>query len=82
MYGDPTTEYVALDEDAAGAAVDRYLREVDAFQAFPGLRASVSVVDNVLVVRLQTPFRVPFPIPGARTTSTIDVTGSATMPIY
>lgn len=82
VYGDPDAGYVALGEDAARAAVDRYLHEVDAYATFPDLQASVGVVDNVLVVRLQMPFRVPFPIPGARTTSIIEATGFATMPIY
>jgi hypothetical protein len=82
VYGDPDAAYVALNEAAARFAVDRYLRDVEAFETFPELRADVAVVDDVLMVRLQTAFRVPFPVPGARTTTTIEATGSATMPIY
>jgi hypothetical protein len=82
VYGDPHASYVALDEAAARAAVDRYLRDVDAYHDFPGLRADVDVVDDTLSVRLQTPYRLPFPVPGATEETTIEATGSATLPIY
>lgn len=82
IYGDPDAAFVTLDEVAARAAVDRYLRDVDAYRNFPGLTARVEVVDNVLSVRLQSVYQVPFPIPGARSDATIEATGSATMPIY
>ena len=62
--------------------VDRYLRDVDAYRKVPGLEAFVTVVDDVLHVRLRQQFELPFPIPGAKSSTTIEATGSATMPIY
>jgi len=82
VYGDPDASVVTLDEPAARVAVDLYLREVDAYRDFPGLRAQVSVIDNVLQVRLQHQYELPFPLPGAKSSTTIEATGSATMPIY
>lgn len=82
VYGDPRASHVALDESAARSAVDAYLQEVDAYGRFPGLRAHVEVADDVLEVRLQHDYQLPFPVPGAKSQTTIEATGSATMPIY
>lgn len=82
VYGNPDAANVTLDEPAARAAVERYLQEVGAYDEFPGLRAQVAVTDDVLSVRLRFGYRLPFPVPGLRTQTTIEATGSATMPIY
>ena len=82
VYGDPDASVVTLGEQAARVAVDQYLHEVDAYGKFPGLNAEVRVVDNVLQVRLQLHYELPFAIPGAKSSTFIEATGSATMPMY
>lgn len=82
VYGGVDDEYVALAEPAARAAVESYLAEVGAYRDYPGLVVDVQVVDVTLIVQLQMPYRLPFPIPGADRSTTIEATGSATLPIF
>ena len=82
VHDDPDADLVALDEPAARVAVTTYLRQVGAQSHFSGLTATVDVVDDVLIVRLRTHDRLPFPVPGAPSYADIEAIGSATMPIY
>jgi hypothetical protein len=74
-------DFVAIDEPAAEAAVDRYLREVGAYDAYPGLDASVDVERHVVSVALAMPYRLPVPVPGVERITTIHARASAELPI-
>lgn len=69
---------LALTEVQARRAVEDYLRSVDAYASYPGLRATVSVTggDSVLV-RLSAPLELPLTFPGSPRESTVSATGSA-----
>lgn len=82
VYADPDADFVGFDEAAARSAVGEYLRQVGATDDFPGLRADVHVEADEVVVTLQVPFELPFPIPGGPGGTTITTTASARMPIY
>ena len=74
-------DFVAIDESAAEAAVARYLREVGAYAAYPGLATEVDVDGHVVSVALVMPYRLPVPVPGVNRTTTIHAQASAELPI-
>jgi hypothetical protein len=74
-------DFVAIDEPAAEAAVDQYLREVGAYASYPGLVADVDVDGHVVSVALVMPYRLPVPVPGVERVTTIHATASAELPI-
>jgi hypothetical protein len=78
--GDPS--YVPIDDAAARAAVEGYLREAAAFARYPGLRASVEVDGHIVTVELLMPYRLPVTMPGTRDAITIRVASSAELPVY
>ena len=82
IYVDQDARFVTLDETAAGAAVDRYLRTVGAYGAFPGLSVDVQVVGHDVEVALVMPYRLPVRMPGVDATTTIHAHAVAVLPIY
>lgn len=82
VYGSGDQGYVAIDQAAAEAAVDRYLSDTGSYAAYPGLHAEVAVVGDTVRVTLTMPFELPVSMPGVRDTTTIHATGSAALPIY
>jgi hypothetical protein len=82
VYGHRSDRYVAIDPTAAAAAVDRYLRATGAYRHFPGLSFQVAVDGHTLRVSLAAPYRLPVPVPGAVSTTTVHGDGAAVMPIY
>jgi hypothetical protein len=59
IYADEDAGFVPIDEPAAEAAVDRYLREVGAYTAYPGLALGVHVVGHQVEVSLVCPASTP-----------------------
>jgi hypothetical protein len=82
VYGDPNAEYVAIEPEAAAAAVQDYLTRTGSYAAYPGLRAQVSVEGYTVHVALTVPFELPVPVPGADRTISVHGSGSSVMPIY
>ena len=74
-------DFVGIDETAARAAVDRYLIEVGAYAAYPGLVVAVDVLGHQVEVALVMPYRLPVRLPGVDATTTIHATASAELPI-
>ena len=82
VYGDADPDYVAIDEQAAAAAVQQYLRDTGAYTRFPSLRAEVGVSGYTVHVELSMPFELPVAVPGVDATIVVHGTGSSVMPIY
>ncbi|MFY9914890.1 MAG: pilus assembly protein TadG-related protein [Nocardioidaceae bacterium] len=82
IYGAQDADYVTFDEAAATVAVDRYLRTVGAYRAYPGLSVDVSVVGHDVEVALVMPYRLPVRMPGLDATTTIHASAAAALPIY
>ncbi len=82
IYRPRDTEFVTLDESAAAVAVDRYLRAVGAYGAYPGLAVEVHVVGHAVVVALVMPYRLPVRMPGVDANTTIHARAAAALPIY
>ncbi len=74
-------DFVAIDEAAARLAVDRYLHEVGAYAAYPGLVVAVDVVGHQVQVRMAMPYRLPVRMPGVDATTTIHAQATAALPI-
>lgn len=66
-----------LSVDVARAAVRDYLRDSGAYDAHPGLRATVAVRDDRVVVDLVAPLDLPLTLPGGPEQPTVGATGSA-----
>jgi uncharacterized membrane protein len=66
-----------LSSDVAGAAVRDYLRSAGAYDAHPGLRVSVAVSGDRLVVEIVAPVDLPLDLPGGPERPTVGATGSA-----
>ncbi len=82
VHGSPDAAYVAIDQGAATAAVEAYLRQTGAHSSYPGLKSHVLVDANTVIVSLSMPFELPVSLPGVRGATTIHASGSAVMPIY
>lgn len=82
IYADQDPGFVTIDQADATAAVDSYLREVGAYNEFPGLALDVRVVDHRVEVALVMPYRLPVRMPGVAATTTIHALGAAELPIY
>jgi hypothetical protein len=80
IYSD-SDDFVAIDEDAARAAVDAYLTEVGAYADYPGLAIDVDVVGHQVEVALVMPYHLPVRMPGVEATTTIHASASAELPI-
>lgn len=70
-------ETLALTAAQARAAVVEHLREVGAYQRFPGLSVAVRVAGDRVEVELRAPLELPLSIPGSPERATIGATGSA-----
>ncbi len=66
-----------LSADVARAAVHDYLRSAGAYGAHPGLRVSVAVRGDRLVVEIAAPVDLPLDLPGGPERPTVAATGSA-----
>jgi hypothetical protein len=66
-----------LSADVARAAVHDYLRAAGAYDAHPGLRISVAVEGERLVVEIDAPIDLPLDLPGGPERPTVGATGSA-----
>lgn len=66
-----------LSVGAARAAVGSYLRSSGAYGDHAGLRASVRVSGDTIVVTLTSSVDLPFTLPGAPGSATVSSTGSA-----
>lgn len=66
-----------LSADVARAAVRDYLRSAGAYDAHPGLRVSVAVSGDRLVVEIVAPVDLPLDLPGGPERPTVSATGSA-----
>lgn len=75
-------DYVHFDQATAHAAVDHYLHDVGAYNAYPGLRYGVDVTADTITVRLAVPYPLPVHVPGTPHTITVDAQSSSQMPIY
>ena len=82
VYGGQDDEYVSIDQAAAAAAVDGYLRDIGAYGDYPGLTVEVAVEGHTVTVQLALPYDLPVSLPGARDTTVIHARGSSVMPIY
>lgn len=81
-YGSAVDGFVVLDQDAAAAAVDSYLRTTGAYAAYPGLDVQVAVYGQTVEVSLSMPYELPVSVPGVRDIAVIHGSGAAQMPIY
>ncbi|GAB2975829.1 Tad domain-containing protein [Nocardioides montaniterrae] len=66
-----------LSQHEADAAVRAYLRDVGAARDHPGLRATVAIRGNRVVVVLTARVRLPLHVPGAPILTTVRSVGSA-----
>lgn len=66
-----------LSADVARAAVRDYLRAGGAYDAHPGLRVTVAVRDDRVVVDVVAPVDLPLTLPGGPEAPTVGATGSA-----
>ncbi|KAA1424301.1 pilus assembly protein TadG-related protein [Nocardioides antri] len=66
-----------LSADVARAAVGDYLRSAGAYDAHPGLRYSVAVRGDRVVVEIAAPVDLPLTLPGGPQRPTVRATGSA-----
>lgn len=82
IYGDADERFVTVEQPAAEAAVDIYLRDTGAYARYPGLQVAVQVKGHTVSVFLAMPFQLPVPVPGVAATTTIHANGSSVMPIY
>ena len=64
VHGSPDAAYVAIDQGAATAAVEAYLRLTGAHSSYPGLKSHVLVDANTVIVSLSMPFELPVSLPG------------------
>jgi putative Flp pilus-assembly TadE/G-like protein len=74
--------FVPIDQAAASAAVRRYLTTIGAYGDYPGLQSRVQVFGHRVIVFLSMPYRLPFPVPGVKPTTTVHATSAAELPIY
>lgn len=75
--GGLATGNLAISRAEAEAAVRTYLREAGAAAAHPGIRATVRVDGERLVVELVAPVDLPLHLPGAAERSLVRAVGSA-----
>lgn len=68
-------ERAEIDPVAARRYVDDYVASSGVRRRFPGLSYTVRTTDNTVVVRLRTPLKLPFRVPGTKTA--VPVTGTA-----
>ena len=66
-----------LSADVARAAVRDYLRQSGAHDAHPGLRVSVAIRDERVVVEIAAPVDLPLALPGGPQSPLVRSTGSA-----
>ena len=66
-----------LTADVARTAVRDYLRSAGAYDAHPGLRVSVAVRDDRVVIDIVAPVDLPLSLPGGPERPTVAATGSA-----
>lgn len=66
-----------LSAQPARTAVRDYLRATGAYDAHPGLRVSVAVRDDRVVVEVVAPVALPLPLPGGPERPTVSATGAA-----
>ncbi len=82
VYGSDDDGFVAIDANAASAAVTSYLRATGAYDDYPGLDVHVTVVGHTVEVYLTMPYDLPITVPGVVGAATIHGSGAAEMPIY
>jgi hypothetical protein len=82
VYTGEDIEFVTIDEASAAAAVDEYLRNVGAYDDYPGLRVDVAVVGHTVEVTMTMPDDLPVTMPGVDATTTIHSRAAAQLPIY
>lgn len=75
--GGLATGDLAISPAEAEAAVRDYLRDTGAVTEHPGIRASVHVDGERLVVELTAPVDLPLRLPGAPAATTVRAVGSA-----
>lgn len=71
------TGHLDLSADVARDAVHDYLRDSGAYAAHPGLRVSVAVHDDRVLVELVAVVDLPLQLPGGPERPTVGATGSA-----
>jgi hypothetical protein len=75
--GGLATGALEISRAEAERAVRSYLREVGAYADHPGLRASVRIRGDEVVVEIAAPVDLPLTVPGAPASPTIRSVGSA-----
>jgi hypothetical protein len=71
-----------LTRPLAAAAVEDYLREVQAHARFPGLRViGIEVTRHHVTVRVEAPLRLPLQVPGTERTAHIGSTGASELTV-
>lgn len=66
-----------LTADVARSAVRDYLRRTGAYAAHPGLRVSVAIRDDSVVVEITAPVDLPLSLPAGPEDPSVSATGSA-----
>lgn len=66
-----------MTEAAARAAVAEYLAAADARGSYPGLQATVLVVDDRISVDIRAPLDLPLHFPGSTRRTTVHARGAA-----
>jgi hypothetical protein len=66
-----------VDPAAAAQRVQAYLASSGAFGSYPGLRHTVQVEGDRVVVRIVAPLELPFGVPGTASTADIGATAAA-----
>ena len=75
VYAHGLGKLARIDPGAAQRYVEDYLARSGARHKYPGLRVSVTTRDNVVIVRVEAPLRLPLRVPGVGPTPI--VTGDA-----
>jgi Flp pilus assembly protein TadG len=82
IYGRSSDDFVVIGQPAAAAAVDSYLRDTGAYAKYPGLQVEVAAQGHTVTVYLSMPYRLPVPVPGVASTTTLHSSGASELPIY
>lgn len=76
-FDDRADQYAA----SARAAVDAYIAHSGAHRRFPGLKYTVTVSEQRIVVRVRAPLDLPLTVPGSPDQALIAATGAAVVTV-